>query len=87
MKYCFITMRSLTIAQKAEAVLRRNGIRCSVQRAPRWMEEQGCGNGVRVACEDIENALYILQEGAFPINGHIFIGTMVRWRCFHDLFG
>lgn len=63
MKYCFITMRSLTIAQKAEAVLRRNGIRCSVQRAPRWMEEQGCGNGVRVACEDIENALFILQEG------------------------
>lgn len=62
MKYCFITLRSLTMAQKAETLLYRNGIACSVQRTPRWMEEQGCGNGIRVNCEDIEECILILQR-------------------------
>lgn len=61
MKYCFITLRSLTMAQKAESVLRKNGVRCIMQRAARWMEEQGCGNGLRVDCVDVEEALYILK--------------------------
>lgn len=62
MKYCFITLRSLTMAQKAESLLERNGINCSVQRAPRWMEEQGCGNGLRINCEDIQDSLVILKK-------------------------
>ena len=66
MKYCFITLHSLTMAQKAETLLRRNGIACSVQRTPRWMEEQGCGNGIRVNCEDIEEGVLILQEHNIP---------------------
>ena len=61
MRYCFITLNSLTAAQRAESVLRRNGIRCTVQRAPRWMEEQGCGNGLRVDCEDLYSAVNVLQ--------------------------
>lgn len=66
MKYCFITLRSLTIAQKAETLLRRNGIGCSIQRTPRWMEEQGCGNGLRVNCEDIEECVLILRRNNIP---------------------
>ena len=62
MKYCFITLRSLTAAQRAESVLRKNGIPCNVQRAMRWMEEQGCGSGLRVECADIDEAMYILQK-------------------------
>ena len=62
MKDCFITLRSLTMAQKAESLLERNGINCSVQRAPRWMEEQGCGNGLRINCEDIQDSLVILKR-------------------------
>lgn len=61
MEYCFVTLRSLTTAQKAEALLRRNGIHCVLQRAPRWMEEQGCGNGLRVDCGDINEALVLLH--------------------------
>lgn len=61
MEYCFITLRSLTTAQKAEAILRRNGIYCVLQRTPRWMEEQGCGNGLRVGCDDIKEALSLLR--------------------------
>jgi len=61
MEYCFITLRSLTTAQKAEGILRKNGIRCTLQRSPRWMEEQGCGNGLRVDCQDIQDALNMLR--------------------------
>ena len=61
MEYCFITLRSLTAAQSAESILRRRGIGCTLQRTPRWMEEQGCGNGLRVDCEDIMEALTILR--------------------------
>ena len=61
MEYCFITLRSLTTAQQAEGILRRNGIYCVLQRSPRWMEEQGCGNGLRVDCDDIQEALSLLR--------------------------
>lgn len=62
MEYCFVTLRSLTTAQKAEAILRGNGIYCTLQRAPRWMEEQGCGNGLRVDCDDISEAVILLSR-------------------------
>lgn len=62
MEYCFITLRSLTAAQTAEGILRRKGIYCIVQRAPRWMEEQGCGNGLRVDCDNINEALKVLRN-------------------------
>lgn len=62
MEYCFITLRSLTAAQRAESILRNTGIGCVLQRTPRWMEEQGCGNGLRVDCEDITAALTLLRN-------------------------
>ena len=43
MKKCIITFRSVTPAQRAEEVLRRAGVECSIQRTPKWMEEKGCG--------------------------------------------
>lgn len=68
MRYCFITIKSLTAAQKAESVLRRIGIRCTLQRSPRWMEEQGCGNGLRVDCDDLSQALTILRRNHISYN-------------------
>ena len=62
MEYCFITLRSLTTAQKAESILRSKGIHCILQRSPRWMEEQGCGNGLRVDCDDITEAVLQLRS-------------------------
>ena len=66
MEYCFITLRSLTTAQRAEGMLKRRGISCVLQRAPRWMEEQGCGNGLRVDCMDISEALELLRSNRIP---------------------
>ncbi len=68
MRYCFITIKSLTAAQRAENVLKRAGIRCSLQRSPRWMEEQGCGNGLRVDCEDLSRALTTLRGNHVSYN-------------------
>ena len=43
MKFYYITFRSVTFAQRGEKVLKKEGIRCTLLRTPRWMEEQGCG--------------------------------------------
>ena len=47
MKYSLITFRSVTPAQRGERVLQRQGYSCSLQRTPRWMQEQGCGYSIR----------------------------------------
>lgn len=48
MQFCLITFRSVTPAQRAQAVLRREGISCRLQRTPRHLESQGCGYCVRL---------------------------------------
>lgn len=63
MKNCIITFRSVTPAQRAEEVLRRAGVHCSIQRTPKWMEEKGCGYSLRLGCEDIMAATMLLRQG------------------------
>ena len=58
----FITFRSVTLAQRGEQILRRKGIRCSLQRTPRWMEEQGCGYCLRMWQEDVHRAVQQLAQ-------------------------
>ena len=64
MKYCIITFRSVTPAQRAEEILRRAGFACTLQRTPKWMEEKGCGYSLRMDCRDMMAASLLLrQEG------------------------
>lgn len=62
MKYGLITFRSVTPAQLGEAVLRRAGLSCSLQRTPRWMEEQGCGYSLRVRYMDAAKCTQLLRQ-------------------------
>ena len=62
----FITVRSVTFGQRAESVLRKGGISCSLQRTPRWMEEQGCGYCLRLRAEDISPAVQLLRTAGVP---------------------
>lgn len=62
MKLYYITFRSVTFAQRAEKLLSRNSYRCSLQRTPRWMEEQGCGYALRVWTKDVAPAVALLRE-------------------------
>ena len=58
---CYITFRSVTPAQRGEGLLRRTGVDCSVQRTPRWMEEQGCGYSLRLRHRDLIRAVELLR--------------------------
>lgn len=62
----FITFRSVTLAQRGEAVLNQSGIRCQLQRTPRWMEERGCGYCLRLTRQDARQAVQLLRSGGVP---------------------
>ena len=62
MKKCIITFRSVTPAQRAEEVLHRAGVECSVQRTLKWMEEKGCGYSLHLHCEDMMTAAVLLRQ-------------------------
>lgn len=62
MKIYYLTFRSVTYAQRAEKLLTRMEIRCSLQRTPRWMEAQGCGYALRVWTRDISEAVFLLRQ-------------------------
>ena len=67
MKIYYITFRSVTWAQRGEKLLTRNGIRCVLQRTPRWMEEQGCGYCLRIWTREIGQTAALLQNERIPI--------------------
>lgn len=62
MRFCYITFRSVTPAQKGEGILRRAGVDCTMQRTPRWMEEQGCGYSLRLRHSAAQVASDLLKE-------------------------
>lgn len=62
MKFYYITFRSVTFAQQGERILQKKGIRCTLLRTPKWMEQQGCGYSLRLWTGDIRLPLEILQE-------------------------
>ena len=54
MNVYYFTFRSVTLAQRGEGVLTGEGRACTLTRAPRWMEERGCGYALRLRCGEIE---------------------------------
>ena len=67
MEVYVITFRSVTYAQRGERLLNRRGLRCSLHRTPRWMEEQGCGYSLRVQEQHIGRALELLRQEQLPL--------------------
>ena len=62
MEYGYITFRSVTHAQRGEKLLSQLKIRCTLQRTPRWMEEQGCGYCLRLHSNELETAARVLRR-------------------------
>ena len=62
MGYAYITFRSVTHAQRGEGILSGAGIRCVMQRTPRWMEEQGCGYCLRLRQQELVGARELLAN-------------------------
>ena len=66
MKFYYITFRSVTHAQRGERVLNGAGIGCTLQRTPKWMEQQGCGYSLRLRHPDAVGAVAVLRENQVP---------------------
>lgn len=66
MKYCLITFRSVTPAQRGESALRLAGVDCTLSRTPRAMEEQGCGYSLRLRPTDGARGAAILRRQQIP---------------------
>ena len=62
----FVTFRSVTFAQRGERVLKSAGISAGLQRAPRVMEERGCGYSLSLRQGDITEALRLLRQAQVP---------------------
>ena len=61
-----ITFRSVTVAQKAEKLLKSGGLFCSLQRTPKTLSERGCGYCLRLRERDGEGAVAQLREHGIP---------------------
>ena len=70
----FITVRSVTFGQRAERVLKKDGIFCTLQRTPKWMEEQGCGYCLRLRTDDVMPAVWLLQSAQVPFR-RVYVQT------------
>ena len=66
MKNYYITFRSVTYAQRGERLWNGSGIRCTLQRTPRWMEEQGCGYCLRLRTDDVQTGAALLRGSRIP---------------------
>jgi len=74
MKSYYITFRSVTFAQRGEKLLNQQGFRCTLQRTPRWMEEQGCGYSLRLWTADVGSAVELLRRAGLPLR-RVYIQT------------
>lgn len=62
MEQCYITFRSVTLAQRAEAILKREGYKCYLQRAPKWMGQRSCAYALQVRRQDVSDCVAALQR-------------------------
>lgn len=63
----FLTVRSVTYAQRGQAVLARHGIHSRLRRTPRWMEQQGCGYCLELRPGDVQEAISLLKQEQIPV--------------------
>jgi hypothetical protein len=80
MKYCMITFRSVTPAQRGEEALRRAGISCTLSRTPRKLEEQGCGYCLRLPRVQLAIALGRLMSGGISYQRVYEISEQGKWE-------
>lgn len=64
----YITMRSVTVAQRGEWALRAASIPCALGRTPRWMEERGCGYCLTLRREALARAVEALRAQNIPFS-------------------
>lgn len=79
----YITFRSITYAQRGERLVSRTGVRCNLQRTPRWMEQQGCGYALRIWAEDPQPVVQLLRQNQIPLRRvwqQAESGQLMEWK-------
>ena len=66
MKWMYLTLRSITVAQRGQRLLEQAGIESKLVRAPGWMEKRGCGYALKLNWEDGDQAADLLTAGEIP---------------------
>lgn len=66
MDHCYITFRSVTFGQRGQRLVEQAGISCTLQRTPRWMEQQGCGYCLKLREGSCHKAVAILRRHQVP---------------------
>ena len=66
MEVYLITFRSITPAQRGEAILRRGQISCTLRRTPGWLQDKGCGYSLRLSKERVLDAVSLLRSAKIP---------------------
>ena len=62
MEVCYITFRSVTYAQRGEAVLKRRGYKSNLMRAPKWMGQRSCAYALQVRRRQLPDCVAALRE-------------------------
>ena len=62
MKSCYLTFRSVTPAQRAEGILKKAKIDCTLQRTPKFMQELGCGYSLLLQQQDVLKSVALLRD-------------------------
>lgn len=83
MKYCILTFRSVTFAQRGESALRKAGIDCSLIRTPKNLSSRGCGYSLRLKERDANEAVERLHGDGIAF-GKLYTvhpdGTAQEWQ-------
>ena len=61
---CIITLKSITLALKGEALLKKNGFACQVVKPD---GEGSCKYGISISCNNVKSASAILASAKIPI--------------------
>jgi len=72
MRFCIVTFRSVTPAQRAELLLKKEGYFCQLYRTPRRLQDQGCGYSIRISVKDVQACLELLHDSDVPY-GKIYL--------------
>ena len=70
-KYKCISVASMTYAQKATELLRRNGIDAYVTKQTE-KNIYGCARCIRIRAERLDTALKILRNGGVKMSGDVY---------------
>ena len=64
-KYCYIVLKSSTIARRAEILLTRHSFDASVARLPMSLSAVGCGYAVKLQADILRQAVDLLLANSF----------------------